>query len=1251
MAAEAGNVKYCWSSIREAKVEVSRVYDDGYLFLEEDPVAWIQSHPAAADRLSVRILELKLLDVDKITDMIGELSDLTHLYFYCSNLKCLPDTITRLSNLQLLELVDFDKLEELPENLGELESLTHLSLCSCEGIKSLPNSLANLTNLTTLDLQYCETLTELPPNLGELESLTHFSLFSCQGIKSLPNSFTNLSNLTTLKFFKCNPLIELPPNLGELESLTHLSLSSCQGIKSLPNSLTNLSNLTTLNMFDCNSLTELPRNLGDLESLAHISLSICEGIKSLPNSLANLSNLTTLNIYQCNSLTELPPNLNVIHIIIKRCCSIKALPTGLSNLASLHLTQCLCNYGLANLKDSLNLRHLTLESCECNVHADVIEFLANLDELLQLSVVDIQDTKVRYLPWSITKLLNLKLLCLPRGFILETLPNHLNDSVIIYMKDCHVRKTWKELKTEIQVDNLGISMYVPRNPSCHLWLDTNKSLRQWLQNNYDFQTSVKFLDLQFLDDEFGDLTLLKELTHVTHLYISSNVNLWRLPDTLTNITHLSLHRYYTDDLLDSLAEPSNLVSLDLDVSETYLPSNIHQFVNLKCLTVRNAQSEPLVPDNSEKLSNLKSLVLYKCVNVSLPTHLNLTNLKLVNCFIKNVSLLPTSLHRLELLHSKYYFCEKEYCSKEPIICLNQLVNLKTLSITCYQYTSNLLPSIAELRNLKELQLKDCFGLKELPPDLDELVELSILNISGTRIKSFPDCIIRLQKLRHVILPKCFKKENLPINIETTYDVTDEEYYKKKGYYDSDYDTSSDDESNEIAVVDSAEGAESDDELVSEFSQEGIIAQQISADANVNQLLGDTHFTGRSNTMGESSQVQEMETSSTGLNSNTNEINLTDQMLEFGFGNSSFDFGHISYSDVTNIDRVENNHHASEYTQNNENPPSDENQGKRQKKEITHEKNPCLMDKNMTQVNLGEELGKFNHNGGEDAVDGINHNGGEDAVYEISHSASCGSPDQDMENMPVGNDKESTSTIVGRGRGKKIEIKLTREELQSYWSRNMTVEDVAKDIDVSRSTFKRWLKASGIKWQTSRISKSQCANNKNTNTESSSGSKPAKFNLVKPFNTPAAREHAPECLSDANERVVVNNLTLAVTMDTEEEPGVATRCHSNGSEQASDTLVGADQRTQQESPSLSKIIVKATYKDDTVRFHIFSTTSFHELEKEVAKNLKLKLSKFKIKYEDEEKELILMTLDSHLKELLDLSKSSGSKIVRLLIFDL
>ncbi|KMS97564.1 hypothetical protein BVRB_5g125880 [Beta vulgaris subsp. vulgaris] len=1019
MAAEAGNVKYCRSFLRGVFVEVSRVYDDGYLCLEEDPVAWIQSHPAAADRLSVRILELNWLHVEKITDMIGELSELTHLYFYlCENLKCLPDTITRLSNLQLLKLEYCNKLEELPENLGELESLTHLSLSYCRGIKSLPNSLTNLTNLTTLDLEYCETLTELPPNLRELECLTHFSLSYCRGIKSLPNSLANLSNLTTLDVKSCGSLTELPPNLGELECLTHFSLSYCRGIK------------------------------------------------SLPNSLANLSNLTTLDLKSCGSLTELPPNLNVIHLIIKYCCSIKALPTGLSNLASLHLTQCNCC--LANLKDSLNLRHFTLGSCHCSsyVYTNVIEFPANLDELLQLSLVDIEHTTVRYLPWSITKLHNLQILCLPEDFILETLPYHLNDSVIISMDNCQVRKTWKELKREIAVDNLGIST------SCYLWLDSNKRLHPWLQTNYHLQPFVKSLDLQFLDDEFGDLTLLKELTHVTHLYISGDVDLWRLADTLTNInhlyisgdvnlrhlhtltniTHVSLHRDYTYDLLDSLAEPSNLVSLDVDLSETYLPSNIHQFVNLKYLAVRNAKNNRSVPDNWEKLSNLKSLVLYRCYDVSLPTHLNLTNLKLFDCFFKNVSSLPTSIHRLELLHSKNYCCENRYCSEEPIVCLNQLVNLKTLSITCYQYSSNLLPSIAELRNLKELQLKDCFGLKQLPPDLDELVELSILNISGTRIKSFPDCITKLQKLQHVILPKCFRKENLPNNSKTKYitDDTDEDYYKHRGYYSSEYETSNitSDESNEITVVDSAEVA---DKVVSEYSQEGIISQQISSPQllsipNANQFLEDTRFTGRSNTMGESSQVQEMETSSTGLNSNTNEINLTDQMLEFVFGNSSFDLGHISYSDVTNIDRVENNHHASEYTQNNENPPSDENQGKRQKKEITHEKNnPCLVDKNMTQVNLGEELGEFNHNGGEDAVDGINHNGGEDAVYEISHSASCGSPDQDMENMPVGNDKDSTSTIVRRGKRNKIEFNLTREQLQSYWSRNMRIQDVAEEI--------------------------------------------------------------------------------------------------------------------------------------------------------------------------------------------------------------
>ncbi|XP_010695594.2 disease resistance protein RPP5 [Beta vulgaris subsp. vulgaris] len=722
-----------FSYTRKAGIEVSRVYDDGYLYLEEDPVAWIISHPAAVDRLSVRILELSLLlkVVEKITDMIGELSELTHLYFYyCKYLKCVPDTITRLSKLQLLKLV------------------------------------------------------------------------------------------------------------------------------------------------------------------------YCGGIKSLPNSLENLSNLTTLDLYDCPSLTELPPNLNIVHLIIKRCCNIKALPIGLSNLDSLHLEH--CSHCLANLKDSINLRHLTLWSCDSHFPADVIEFPANLDELLQLSLVDIKDTKVRYLPWSITKLLNLQILCLPWDFILETLPYHLDDSIIISIDDCHVRKTWKELKTEIGVKKLGTAMFVPWNPSIlsppgYLRSDSNNRLHIWLQNNELLQPLVKFLNLKFSDDEvFGDLTSLKELTH---LYISCSVDLQHLPDTLTNITHLSLHHCYTDDsfksLLDSLAEPSNLVSLDLNVRETYLLWNIHQFVNLKCLTVRYAKSEPLVSDNLEKLSNLNSLVLCGCGDVSLPTHLNLANLKLVDCVVKNVNLLPTSLHRLEILHRTGY-CLYGACRIDtPIACLNQLVNLKTLSITCYKYTSNLLPSIAGLRNLKELQLKDCFGLKELPPDLDELVELSILNISGTRIKSFPDCITKLQKLKHVILPKCFRKENLPNNSKTKYitDDTDEEYYKHRGYYSSEYETSNitSDEINEITVVDSAEIA---DKVVSEYSQEGIIAQQISPHQllsipNANQFLGDYCLLGRSDTIGESSQDQEIETS--GLSSDTHEMNISNRIFETEYGIPSLDW--------------------------------------------------------------------------------------------------------------------------------------------------------------------------------------------------------------------------------------------------------------------------------------------------------------------------------------------------------------------------
>lgn len=63
--------------------------------------------------------------------------------------------------------------------------------------------------------------------------------------------------------------------------------------------------------------------------------------------------------------------------------------------------------------------------------------------------INIEGTAVNWLPWSITKLPNLRFLLLPVGFRLEMLPHTLNDAIIISVEYNPIRKTWNELKKEI----------------------------------------------------------------------------------------------------------------------------------------------------------------------------------------------------------------------------------------------------------------------------------------------------------------------------------------------------------------------------------------------------------------------------------------------------------------------------------------------------------------------------------------------------------------------------------------------------------------------------------------------------------------------------------------------------------------------------------------------------------------------------------------------------------------------------------
>ncbi|CAL5391436.1 unnamed protein product [Camellia sinensis] len=84
--------------------------------------------------------------------------------------------------------------------------------------------------------------------------------------------------------------------------------------------------------------------------------------------------------------------------------------------------------------------------------------------------------------------------------------------------------------------------------------------------------------------------------------------------------------------------------------------------------------------------------------------------------------------------------------------------------------------------------------------------------------------------------------------------------------------------------------------------------------------------------------------------------------------------------------------------------------------------------------------------------------------------------------------------------------------------------------------------------------------------------------------------------------------------------------------------------------MSTLIVKATYREDMIRFRFSSNFEIIELKNKITNRLPLKVGTFNIQYEDDNHELILMACDEDLQECMDIWTSLGNNKVRLFIHD-
>ncbi|XP_047949616.1 receptor-like protein EIX2 [Salvia hispanica] len=240
-----------------------------------------------------------------IPPQLGNLTNLRSLDLSGNYFGSIPPQLGNLTNLRTLDLRvnDFGGIP-IPEFIGSMKQLQHLSLRGCNFFGSIPPQLGNLTNLRTLDLSWNDFGgIPIPEFIGSMKQLQDLSLSVCNFSGSIPPQFGNLTNLRTLDLSQ-NSLSSISPFMfgsvfGSLETL-HLS----DIFTGLMPSLRVFPSLIELDLSENNFTGSVPLSIGQLSKLQLLDLShnSLEGI--VPPSIGQLSELQFLDL-SYNSLKGL----------------------------------------------------------------------------------------------------------------------------------------------------------------------------------------------------------------------------------------------------------------------------------------------------------------------------------------------------------------------------------------------------------------------------------------------------------------------------------------------------------------------------------------------------------------------------------------------------------------------------------------------------------------------------------------------------------------------------------------------------------------------------------------------------------------------------------------------------------------------------------------------------------------------------------------------------------------------------------
>lgn len=334
----------------------------------------------------VQWLTLDRTNLTEIPEQMGALSKLEHLSLKHNELDKLFGELTDLSCLRSLNLRDNQiKTSGIPPELFKLDELTTLDL-SHNKLKEVPEGLHAAKNLLVLNLSHNQIET-IPTTLFiHLTDLLFLDL-SDNKLETLPPQTRRLANLQTLNLAN-NPLeLFQLRQLPSLQNLEVLNMRNTQRtLQNFPTSLDSLANLTELDLSQ-NQLSKIPECLYNITNIRRLNLSENE-INELSTSVENWQKMETLNLSR-NELTSLPSAVckigNLRRLFVNdNQLNFEGIPSGIGKLGSLEVFSA-ANNKLEMVPEGLcrcgSLKKLNLSSNRLITLPDAIHLLSDLDQL------------------------------------------------------------------------------------------------------------------------------------------------------------------------------------------------------------------------------------------------------------------------------------------------------------------------------------------------------------------------------------------------------------------------------------------------------------------------------------------------------------------------------------------------------------------------------------------------------------------------------------------------------------------------------------------------------------------------------------------------------------------------------------------------------------------------------------------------------------------------------------------------------